>query len=780
MKHLNPNLDNIINAEIAAAQDATSTIGSVGVITTAMGSDAVGDLVIATSGGNTDETPAVTQADGALVTISTFTDGTTASSNSATQTFTITDSSTPLAMVDDTVVFSDGIQVGTPGFGGSVLFGANGVTGTVTDVTGNEITISTSVAVTSTSGQISGGSVTISRAGDPVVTVAGDLTVNGITTLGITSTTAPSTGTSIGVTATGEVVTIAAAAGGAGAVNLTATDAIPEVPATGPQAPITTTFGAVVNDGVNGLILNGNNTFDRTAGNLNWNFLDSSGQNLGGPSGGNNSSGTIGNTGGFGTEIPIGTNATVTPSLELITWSASRPNSRSTTNGGSGLDTMPQDIIDFLNSLDLTETISNQTTNSSTNLLSTPFNMVWTAGDAGFGGPDVTIAISDIRIWYFEDAVNANNLPFTVVLFGGTDTAFQIGGAANPIFGTSRGQLGTSGLNQSLFTSPSFATGDFVSTTGVINSGEEGLGFAPSTGTGIGQVGIGYQISVTGPMLPGDAAIPAVPATTTVTGNLIVTGTGGTTAGITSSIGGGVIDYNSGTAFTFSTRNGFGFDNVVIMAEAGPGGAPWTIPDGTDFSSSSVLGMSASQLGAIAFSTNNQPNHTQFPAAVPADTFANALGASPALTPPFSLPNNTGTGNLITTPIPITVMEDASNFITVTVSHIELTGTGNFYVLFFGGTGTAQNLWGGDTYASIPTFQASDYVSGAGTFNIANSYTIASDTAVGTLTLGTGGILDLLIATTLTDAANDVAAAAAGVAVNEIYRSGSTLMIRVT
>ena len=37
MKHLNPNLDNIINAEIAAAQDATSTIGSVGVITTAMG-----------------------------------------------------------------------------------------------------------------------------------------------------------------------------------------------------------------------------------------------------------------------------------------------------------------------------------------------------------------------------------------------------------------------------------------------------------------------------------------------------------------------------------------------------------------------------------------------------------------------------------------------------------------------------------------------------------------------------------------------------------------------
>ena len=741
-------------------------------------SDAVGDLVITTSGGNTDETPAVTQADGALVTISTFTDGTTASSNSATQTFTITDPSTPLAMVDDTVVFSDGIQVGTPGFGGSVLFGANGVTGTVTDVTGNEITIATSVAVTSTSGQISGGSVTISRAGDPVVTVTGDLTITGTTTLGITSTTATSTGTSIGVTATGEVVTIAAGGGGEGAVNLTATDAIPEVPATGPQAPITTTFGAVVNDGVNGLILNGNNTFDRTAGNLNWNFLNSIGQNLGGPSGGDNSSGTIGNTGGFGTEIPIGTNTTATPSLELITWSASRPNSRSTTNGGSGLDTMPQDIIDFLNSLDLTETISNQTTNSSTNLLSTPFNMVWTAGAAGFGGPDVTIAISDIRIWYFEDAVNANNLPFTVVLFGGTDTAFQIGGAANPIFGTSRGQLGTSGLNQSLFTSPSFATGDFVSTTGAINSGEEGLGFAPSTGTGIGEVGIGYQISVTGPMLPGDAAIPAVPATTTVTGNLIVTGTGGTTAGITSSIGGGVIDYNSGTGFTFERQNGFGFSNVVIMAESDTGGGDWTISNGAAFSSSSVVGNTPGLLGAIAFSTDNQG--TSFPTAVPADTFANALGASPALTPPFSLAGQTGTGNLITTPVPITVMEDASNFITVTVSHIELAHSGNAYVLFFGGTGSNQTVWGGNTYVPIPTFQASDYVSGAGTFNRANNYTIASDTAVGTLTLGTGGILDLLIATTLTDAANDVAAAAAGVAVNEIYRSGSTLMIRVT
>ena len=125
---------------------------------------------------------AVSEAPGATVVISTFTDGATASSNSATQTFTITDPSTPLAMVDDTVVFSDGIQVGTPGFGGSVLFGANGVTGTVTSVIGNEITISTSVAVASTSGQISGGSVTISRAGDPVVTVDGDLTVTGTLT----------------------------------------------------------------------------------------------------------------------------------------------------------------------------------------------------------------------------------------------------------------------------------------------------------------------------------------------------------------------------------------------------------------------------------------------------------------------------------------------------------------------------------------------------------------------------------------------------------------------
>ena len=125
---------------------------------------------------------AITSASGATVVISTFTDGTTASSNSATQTFTITDPSTPLAMVDDTVVFSDGIQVGTPGFGGSVLFGANGVTGTVTSVIGNEITISTSVAVASTSGQISGGSVIISRAGDPVVTVDGDLTVTGTLT----------------------------------------------------------------------------------------------------------------------------------------------------------------------------------------------------------------------------------------------------------------------------------------------------------------------------------------------------------------------------------------------------------------------------------------------------------------------------------------------------------------------------------------------------------------------------------------------------------------------
>jgi hypothetical protein len=133
----------------------------------------------------------ITQVAGAAPIISTFIpngfNSPDAQANVAASTVSITDPSTPLAMVGDTVAFSDDFNIRVFGFGGTGggggLFGsAVGVTGTVTDVTGNVITINSSVAPVSNFGNnvtISNGSATISRVGNDVAIVSSDLTVSG-------------------------------------------------------------------------------------------------------------------------------------------------------------------------------------------------------------------------------------------------------------------------------------------------------------------------------------------------------------------------------------------------------------------------------------------------------------------------------------------------------------------------------------------------------------------------------------------------------------------------